>query len=400
MNPERIIGIEDGHLVKTYQKLGIVLHKGKGVRVWDVKGKEYIDFMGGYGVAIVGHSHPKVVRAIKEQAEMLTICHGSLYNDVRASFLEELFNMVPNSLDVAFLSNSGTEAVEAALKMAMKYTGKKNFIAAKGSYHGKTMGALSVTYSEKYRSSFEPFPYKTRFVKYGSVEELEKIDFKDVAAIILEPVQGEGGINIPPPDYFPMVRELADKWGVPLIMDEVQAGLGRTGKLWAHQHWNVEPDIMTIGKGIAGGVPMGVTVAKKEIGSSLKVGEHTSTFGGNPLSAAAAKATLRIIKEEHLPERAGVMGEKLTQLLKELKETTKLIREIRGLGLMIGIELRIRFQNILLRCAERGLLMLYSGRNVIRLLPPLILTDKDVEEALPILKNSIEEEEKKMLFEQ
>lgn len=400
MNPEKMTRMEDEYLVKTYQKLGIILRKGKGTRVWDIKGKEYIDFMGGYGVAIVGHSHPKVVQTVKEQAEMLTICHGSLYNDVRASFLEELFSVTPKSLGVAYLSNSGAEAVEAALKMARKHTGKKRFIAAKGSYHGKTMGALSVTYSEKYRSSFGPFPYETRFIRYGSVEELEKIDFKDIAGIILEPVQGEAGVNVPPSDYFPAVRELADRMEIPLIIDEVQAGLGRTGKLWAHQHWNIEPDIMTIGKGIAGGVPMGVTVAKKEIGSSLKVGEHTSTFGGNPLSSAAAKAVLQIIKEERLPERAEVMGRRLTHLLRELKEKTKLIREVRGLGLMIGIELRIRFQNILLRCAERGLLVLYSGRNILRLLPPLILTDEDIEEALSILKNSLEEEEKRMLFEQ
>lgn len=400
MNAGNVIRVEDEHLLHTYQKIGVVLHRGKGARVWDVNGKEYVDFMGGYGVAIVGHSHPKVIEAIKEQAELLTICHGSLYNDSRAAFLEELMKVAPKGLTKAYLSNSGAEAVEAALKMARKYTGKKRFIAAINSYHGKTMGALSVTYSPKYRTPFGPFPYGTTFVKYGSAEELEKADFSDVAAVILEPVQGEGGIKLPPPDYFKRVEEIVHAKGALLIIDEVQAGLGRTGKMWAHQHWGVEPDIMTIGKGIAGGVPMGVTLARQEIGDTLKVGEHTSTFGGNPLSSAAGRAVLEIIREERLPERAERMGKKLMDDLKELSEETRLIREVRGLGLMIGVELRVRFQNVLLDSVEKGLLMLYSGRNVLRLLPPLIISDKDIKDGLEILSDSIIKEEKKLRIKQ
>ncbi len=400
MNAEEIMKIEDEYLVRTYQKLGIVLHKGRGARLWDVNGKEYVDFMGGYGVAIVGHSHPKVVEAIREQAELLVICHGSLYNDSRAAFLEELMKVAPKGLTKAFLSNSGAEAVEAALKMARKYTGKKRFVAAINSYHGKTMGALSVTYSQKYRGAFGPFPYETTFIKYGSAEELEKVDFSDVAAVILEPVQGEGGVKLPPPDYFKRVEEIVHAKDALLIIDEVQAGLGRTGKMWAHEHWGVQPDIITIGKGIAGGVPMGVTLARQEIGDVLKVGEHTSTFGGNPLSSAAGKAVLEIIREENLPERAERMGKKLIDGLRKLSEETRLIREVRGLGLMIGVELRVRFQDVLLNSAKRGLLMLYSGRNVLRFLPPLIISDEDVKDGLNILTDSVIEEEKRLRIKQ
>ncbi len=397
---EETIKIEDEFLIRTYQKIGVVLHKGKGARVWDVDGKEYVDFMGGYGVAIIGHSHPKVVEAVKEQAERLVICHGSLYNDSRAAFLKELMKVAPKGLTKAHLSNSGAEAVEAALKMARKYTRKKRFVAATNSYHGKTMGALSVTYSRKYREPFGPLPYETTFVKYGSIEELQKVDFSDVAAVILEPVQGEGGIRVPPRDYFKQVEELVHRKDVLLIIDEIQAGLGRTGKMWAHQHWSIEPDIMTIGKGIAGGVPMGVTLARSEIGEVLKVGEHTSTFGGNPLSSAAGKATLEVIREENLPEKAEKMGRKLMDGLKELSRKTKLVREIRGLGLMIGVELRVRFQDILLNSAKKGLLMLYSGRNVLRLLPPLTISDNDVKDGLEILADSIIKEEERLRIKQ
>lgn len=397
---EEIMRIEDEYLVGTYQKIGVVLHRGKGARVWDINNKEYVDFMGGYGVAIVGHSHPKVVRAIKEQAELLTICHSSLYNESRAAFLEELMSVAPKGLTKAYLSNSGAEAVEAALKMARKYTGKRKFIAAINSFHGKTMGALSVTYSPKYRAPFGPFPYETNFVRYGSIEDLERTDFSDVAAVILEPVQGEGGIRLPPPDYFKQVEEIVHTKGALLIIDEIQSGLGRTGKMWAHQHWGVEPDIITIGKGIAGGVPMGVTLVKDEVGKALKVGEHTSTFGGNPLASAAGKAVLEVIREEKLPERAEEMGKKLMENLRKLSEETKLIKEVRGLGLMIGVELRVRFQEILLNSVKKGLLLLYSGINILRLLPPLIISDKDIEDGINILSDSIIEEEEKLRIKQ
>ena len=400
MRKEDIIRIEDEYLVRTYQKLGIVISKGKGSRVWDIDGKEYLDFMGGYGVAIVGHSHPRIIEAIRRQASKLIICHGSLYNDERASFIEELLKVSPKSLEMAYLSNSGAEAVEAALKMVRKFTGKRKFIAAVGAYHGKTMGALSVTYSNKYRAPFAPFPYEVEFVRFGSIEDIEKCNFSNVAGIILEPIQGEGGVKVPPPDYLKAVRELADKKGVPLIIDEIQTGLARTGKMWAHQHWNIEPDVMTIGKGIASGIPMGVTLAKKEIASSLKVGEHTSTFGGNPLSSSVAKAVLEIITKEKLEERARLMGQKLIDGLKDIACSSRIVREVRGLGLMIGIELRVRFQDILFESIKKGLLMLYSGKNILRLLPPLIINEKDVREALEILKYSIINEDKRRHIEQ
>lgn len=385
--------MEDKYLASTYQKLPVALVRGRGCRVWDVEGREYLDCMSGYGVALLGHCHPRVVEAIKRQAEQLITCHGSLYSEARAAFLERLFKLLPRGLDKAFLSNSGAEAVECALKLARRYTGRRGVIAMTRSYHGKTMGALSATWESKYRAPFEPLVPGFKFVPFGRVDKLREAIDEDTAAVILEPIQGEGGVIIPPKDYLKQVRELCDERNVLLILDEVQTGLGRTGKLWAFQHFDVTPDIMCVAKAIAGGVPMGVTVARGDIMNSLKIGEHSTTFGGNPLACAAASAVLDVIVEEKLPERAWEVGGYFKERLREELGDVKLVREVRGMGLMAAVELRFNvIPRVIPALASRGLLTLYSAQNIVRLLPPLIIERAEVDEAVEKLSEVLREE--------
>ena len=378
-----------------YSKYPITIVKGKGALLWDKEGKEYIDFMGGYGVSIIGHCHPRVVNAIKEQCEKLITCHGSLYNDKRAEFLEKIVNITPKTLEKAFLCNSGAESVECALKLALKYTGKTEVVAMKRGYHGKTLGALSATWNMKYRKPFrQVIPPNVKFVPFGDSEALREIVSNNTAAVIVEPIQGEGGVNIPPNGYLTEVQEICREKDVLLIVDEIQTGLGRTGKLWACQHWKVEPDVMCLAKGIAGGVPMGVTLARREVMDSLKVGEHTSTFGGNPLACAAASATIDVLISEKLPERAAELGNFFIEELRGLQDEFKVVRGVRGLGLMVGLESRFDVRNILMKALDYGLILLYAGRNVLRFLPPLVISREQIQRGITVLRELLTEEEK------
>ncbi|MDA4117997.1 MAG: aspartate aminotransferase family protein [Thaumarchaeota archaeon] len=388
-----IIETEDAHGPHTYQKFPVAIVKGKGSLVWDDKGKEYIDCMGGYGVAIVGHSNDHVVAAIKRQAEKLITCHGSLYNDARAEFLETLTSCSPKGLDAAFLSNSGAEAVEVAIKLGRKVTGKKGLIAMKGAYHGKTAGALSATWSKKYREPFEPLLQGVKHVDNGDLGALESEIDGDVGAVIVEPIQGEGGIVLPPEGFLRGVREICDKKGVLLIADEIQTGLGRTGKLWAMQNWGVVPDIMTVAKGLAGGVPLAATVTTAEFLNSLKKGEATSTFGGNPLACAAGTATLRYIIDNDLPGTAKKRGKLFLDKLKAMGKEHQLTREARGLGLMLAFELRVDIQELLNEAMSMGAIFTYSGRTIIRMLPPLVITEPQITKSVRILGDAIGAEE-------
>ena len=378
-----------------YSKYPITIVKGKGALLWDKEGKEYIDFMGGYGVSIIGHCHPRVVNAIKEQCEKLITCHGSLYNDKRAEFLEKIVNITPKTLEKAFLCNSGAESVECALKLALKYTGKTEVVAMKRGYHGKTLGALSATWNMKYRKPFRQVIHpNVKFVPFGDAEALREIVSNNTAAVIVEPIQGEGGVNIPPNGYLTEVQEICREKDVLLIVDEIQTGLGRTGKLWACQHWKVEPDVMCLAKGIAGGVPMGVTLARREVMDSLKVGEHTSTFGGNPLACAAASATIDVLISEKLPERAAELGNFFIEELRGLQDEFKVVRDVRGLGLMVGLESRFDVYNILMKALNYGLILLYAGRNVLRFLPPLVISREQIQRGITVLRELLTEEEK------
>jgi len=388
---EEIREIEEKHLAPTYQKMPIAIKSGRGCKVYDVNGKEYIDFMTGYGVAILGHGYPRVIDSIKSQLENIAIAHGSVYSEQRALFLKKLASITPKNLSSAYLSNSGAEAIEAALKVVLKATKRKKVIAMTGAYHGKTLGALSLTFAEKYRKAFDDIIYKgVEFVEYGNLEAVEngrKLD--EYAAIFVEPIQGEGGIRLPPEDYLKGLREIADKNGILLVVDEVQSGLGRTGKIWAHEHSNIVPDVMTIGKGIGGGIPMGVTVARPELMNVLEVGEHTSTMGGNPLACAAGKAVLDALTEDKILENVQEVGNYTIKLLNEEVGKSRIVKEVRGKGLMIAVELRVRFLEVLFKAIELGLLTLYSGKTVLRMLPPLILSKEESTKATSILRESL-----------
>ncbi len=386
---------EDDFLGNLYQRFPVTVEKGLGVRVWDTNNKEYIDCMGGYGVALVGHRNPRVVAALKAQLDKIITVHASLYNKTREEFLENLIKVAPKGLSQVHLGNSGTEAVEAAIKFARKFTGKSGMIAMNGSYHGKSLGSLSITFNPKYRKSFMPLVDKVDFSPFGDIESLRSKINKDTAFIIMEPIQGESGINVAPDGFLQDVRNLCDENGILLIFDEIQAGLGRTGKMWACQHWNTTPDIMCLAKGIAGGVPMSATLVRPEILAAMSKGEHSSTFGGNPISCAAGIATLQALTQDGLVDNAARVGKTFTDGLEGLKNKHNIIREIRGKGLMIGVEMKFEVKDILLDGIKEGVLLLYSGRNILRLLPPLVLSEDDVKKVLEVLDRLFTREEER-----
>jgi acetylornithine/LysW-gamma-L-lysine aminotransferase len=386
---------EDNYLGNLYQRFPINISKGKGAIVWDTSGKEYIDCMGGYGVAIVGHCNDRVVNAIKNQCDNLITCHMSVYNDIRLKFLQKMSKVSPMELSKFFFSNSGAESIESALKFSRKYTGKNGVISMTGGYHGKTFGALSVTYNEKYRKSFQPLLEGIKFVPYNNPSKIEEAIDNSIGTVIIEPIQGETGIIVPPDDLLQKIRDICDQNNLVLIFDEIQTGLGRTGKMWAGEHWSTTPDIMCLAKGIAGGLPMGLTLCKPAIMDAMKIGEHSSTFAGNPLSCAAGIATLDSIVEENLIDNAVKVGNIFKNGLMELKEKHRIIRDVRGLGLMLAVELRFDVRDILFEGIKEGLLMLYSGRNIIRLLPPLVIDEVKVLKTLAIMDQLLTKEEER-----
>lgn len=384
---------EDLYVGNIYQRFPINIAKGKGATVWDTSGREYIDCMGGYGVALVGHCNDRVVQAIKEQVENLITCHMSIYNDTRLKFLQKISEISPKQLSKFFFSNSGAESVEAAIKFSRKYTGKSGIISMNGGYHGKTFGALSVTFNEKYRKSFQPLLEGVKFVPPHTPSVIEEVLDESIGTVIVEPIQGETGIIVPEDGILQEIREICDRNNLVLIFDEIQTGLGRTGEMWAGQNWKTTPDIMCLAKGIAGGLPMGLTLCKPEILDSIKIGEHSSTFAGNPLACSAGIATIDSIVEDKLVENALHIGNLFKNGLLELQKKHKIIREVRGLGLMLAVELRFDVRDVLMDGIKEGLLMLYSGRNIIRLLPPLVLDEVKVLKTLEIMDNILSKEE-------
>jgi acetylornithine/LysW-gamma-L-lysine aminotransferase len=384
-------------MANVYSKRPLVITKGKGALVWDINGKEYIDCTGSYGVSLLGHSHPKIVEAIKKQAEKLISCHGSFYNDARSEFLQKITKIAPKGLDKVFISTSGAEAVECAIKLARKFSGKPEIIAVMGAFHGKTMGALSATWDSKYREPFKPLVPEFKHVPPDNLEKMKETITEKTAAVLVEPIRGEGGIRVPPDGYLQGLREICNEKNVLLIFDEVQTGFGRTGKLFACEHWGVVPDIICLAKPVAGGLPIGVTIAKKEVMSSFKMGEHTSTFGGSPLVCAAACAAIDVLIEEKLPERATTLGRYFKEKLEDLQTQHKIIREVRGLGLMIGVELRFDVLNIIIKSMNKGVLILDAGRNVLRFLPPLVIEKEHIDRVISILDTILKEEEHERL---
>lgn len=379
MSSESLLAVERARDPGLFPKRSIAIVRGHASRLWDAEGREYLDFGATHGVSNVGHCHPRVVQAIEAQARRLLHIAASYPNDARAGLFERLAAIAPPGMDKAFLCNSGTEAIEAALKFARAHTKRTGLVAANRAFHGRTMGALSLTFKAEYREPFAPLVPGVAHVPYGDVEALKAAVSRATAAVFLEPVQGEAGVIVPPPGYLRAARDLCDDAGALLVADEVQTGFGRTGRTWAVEHERVVPDLLCFAKGVAGGVPLGGMLAKEAV-CTLPPSAHGSTFGGNPLACAAASAAIDALREERLAERAEVRGQQLLRGLRDLQDPA--VREVRGLGLMVGLELRGRNAPVLNGLLEQGVLALPTGTSVVRYLPPLVVTESEVDVAV------------------
>lgn len=368
--------IEDRHGLGVYAKRPIQLVRGRGARVWDADGREYIDCVTGVGVALVGHAHPKVVAAVTEQARTLITAYELFYNDVRARFMEKLAGVLPAGLDRFFLCNSGAEAIEGAIKLARVVTGRPGLVAAMRGYHGKTLGALSATWEKSYRAPVEPLLPSVRHAPFNQAEKFVAVIDDTTAAVLLEIIQGEGGVRPAEPSFLQAVAARCREVGALLIVDEVQTGCGRTGRFLALEHFGLEPDLVCLAKALGGGVPIGVVVAGHRV-RDLPPRIHSSTFGGNPLACAAAHAVLEVIEEEGLAARAAALGERFRDRMQH--DAPAVIRQVRGRGLMIGIELKRKAGRVLAPLAERGVLALLAGNSVLRLLPPLVISEEELD---------------------
>ena len=367
----------------VYPRRDVVLVKGKGARMWDDQGNEYIDMSSGISVANIGHSNDKVVEAISNQAAKLITCANIFYNDTRALFLEKLFSITPKNLTKAFITNSGAEAIEAAIKFARLTTKKTKFISAMKGFHGRTMGALSATYKKEYKEDFEPLVPGFSSVPFNNFEKLAAAVDDNTAGIILEFVQGEGGINIGDKEYFKAVRNLCDEKNILLIIDEIQTGFCRSGKMFAIEHYGIEADMMTLAKSIGGGFPMGVLLCSDKIKAGH--GKHGSTFGGNPLACAAGIASIDFMLENKLWEQAEAKGKYFHEKLSA--HNLAAVREIRVFGFMIGIELKDKSQPVIVELLNRRILSLPAGTTVLRLLPPIVISYEDLD---TVIKNLVE----------
>ncbi len=379
--------LESRYTSGLYAKRPVTIVRGEGALVWDDQGRAYIDCVAGHGVANIGHSHPKVVEALHAQAERIITCPEMFYNDTRARLLERLGNLAPG-MERVFLCNSGTEAVEAAIKFARFSTGRAGIVAAMRGFHGRTLGALSATWSKKYRAPFEPLVPEFRHVPFNKPAALRETVTEDTAAVLLEAVQGEGGIHPATPEFLQTAQEVCRERGALLIVDEIQSGMGRTGKMFAFQHYSVQPDLVTLAKGIAGGVPMGAVLIGERV-APLKPGIHGTTFGGNPLAAAASLATLEVLEAENLPQRAAETGAYFLERLRSIQ--SPLIRDVRGMGLMIGVELKQKVAPIIQGLMAHGVLALPAGLTVVRFLPPLVITREQVDEVVAAFEAVVSE---------
>ncbi len=379
----RIIEIKSACTSGVYAKQPIAIVRGQGATLWDADGHAYIDCTSGHGVANLGHAHPKVAAAVAEQAGTLLTLFETFPNDKRAALMEKLTALTPG-LNRVFFCNSGTESVEAAVKFARLSTGRAGVVAAMRGFHGRTLGALSATWNKNYRQAFEPLVPGFCHVPYNNVEALEQAVTDQTAAVLLEAVQGEGGVYPAEPGYLQAARRICSERGALLIVDEVQTGFGRTGKLFAYQHFAVTPDLLCVAKSLAGGVPMGAVLIGPAV-QNLTPGQHSSTFGGNPLACAAALATLDVIAEEDLPAQAAEKGAYLMARLRALQSPS--VREVRGLGLMIGVELKQKVAPYLKALQARRILALNAGMTVIRLLPPLVISYEQLDQVAAALED-------------
>jgi LysW-gamma-L-lysine/LysW-L-ornithine aminotransferase len=357
----------------------LTIVRGEGARLWDASGREFLDLGANHGVGNLGAANPEVVRALQQQAAALLYLGSGYANPVRHAFLERLLSLLPPSFARVFLSNSGTEAVEAAIKIARSATGRAKIVAAMRGFHGRTLGSLSATWRPEYREPFGPLVPEFAHVPFNDPGAIEEAVDERTALILLEPVQGEGGVHVATPEYLLAARRAADRAGALLAFDEVQTGIGRTGRLFAFERWGVTPDLLLLAKSLAGGVPIGATVTTEEVSRRFR-GSHHSTFGGSPLACAAGLAALEFVVRERLPERAERLGARAIDRLRNLSPAR--VREVRGLGLMLGIELREKAAPYLSELEARGFLAISAGATVVRLLPPLVIDEGDWDRAL------------------
>jgi len=392
---KELIDKTEQYIFHTYTRSPIVLTRGEGMKVWDSEGKEYLDFVSGIAVLNVGHLHPRVIEAIHQQSKKLMHVSNFYYTEPQIKLAELL--VTHSFADKVFFCNSGAEANEAAIKLARKAfkdkggTNRYEIITMENGFHGRTMATLAATGQEKFHHGFEPLVKGFTYVPFNNAQAVEEAITDTTCAVMVEPIQGEGGVNCPSPDYLKRLRNICDAHGLLLIFDEVQVGMGRTGKLFAYQHYGVEPDIMTLAKALAGGMPMGAMLASNECASSFSPGTHATTFGGNPLSTAAGIATIETLIQDNILDNCQKMGEYFYSKLLSLKEKHPCIKRVKGKGLILGIEIAFEGAEIVKECVKRGILINCTMGNILRFLPPLIITEKEVDVLIPTLDELFEQ---------
>jgi predicted acetylornithine/succinylornithine family transaminase len=391
---ERISELDQRYVAQTYKRQPLVLVEGKGMVVKDIEGREYLDFVGGIAVCALGHCHPALAKAIAAQAKKLIHVSNLYYIQQQAELAELLAKVAPGDINKFFFCNSGAEAVEGAFKLAVKHTKRKRILAMRGSFHGRTAVTVGATWKASYREPFKSLiPKVFDFVPFNDLPAAKRAIGEKTAAVIVEPIQGEGGVQIPSEGYLPGLRELCNKRGALLICDEIQCGMGRTGKWFACEHWLVEPDIITMAKALGGGFPIGCLGAKTEVMESFSAGDHASTFGGNPLACAAAKAVLKAMIDQDLPGQAAKLGGYFKERLNELAAKHECMQDVRGLGLMLGMELTSKqmAEAIVTKARERGFLINCTADKVLRFVPPLIVERKHIDELIEALDQILAE---------
>lgn len=386
MDTKKTIELERKHIMQTYTRPEFVIEHGKGCYVFDADGKKYIDLVGGLATCIIGHGNREFAEAVKKQILKITNPTNLYYTEEQAVLAEKLAKL--SGLDKCFFSNSGTESAEAAIKLARKHTKKIGIISTKHGFHGRTFGSLSATWKEKIRNPFKPLLEGFKHVDYGDASAIEKGIDEKTGAVIVEPIQGEAGIIMPPAGYLRQLREICDKRSILLILDEVQTGCGRTGKFFAYEHEKIKPDILLLAKGLANGIPIGATLAREDVAASFEKGDHGSTFGGNPVACSAANFTVDYIIKNKLMENAEEQGKHIVEKAKSFKENK--ITEVRGKGLMVGMQTKANAKEIVKKCSNKGLLINAPDDNVLRLLPPLTIDANIIDKAMKILGDSLD----------
>jgi acetylornithine/N-succinyldiaminopimelate aminotransferase len=391
---KQLLESSDRHLMTFTKRFPVALVRGEGMRVWDSDGKQYLDFTGGIAVNALGHSHPRVVGTIREQAT--TLLHVSNYFHIPQQVHLAKLLCDHSFADRVFFSNSGAEANEAAIKLARKWakehgaSDRGDIITMRGGFHGRTLATVTATAQEKYHHGFEPLPGGFKYVPYNDLRAVERAIDSKTAALLVEPVQGEGGVIVPDDGYLPGLRKLCDQAGILLMVDEIQTGMGRTGALWCYEHAGITPDVMTVAKALANGIPIGATLATDEVASAFSPGTHGSTFGGNPFATAVALTVLTAVLEDKLPERAARMGRVLRERLDGIRSRhPKVVKDVRSKGLLVALDLVPPVGDVLAACRDRGLLALTAGDNALRFAPALIVQESEIDEACGLLDKAL-----------